>query len=225
MSLPPLHPGQTNAGISRSKDGERVVAASRRPDGTLRKELRVRPGFTPDEDVQRFRSQRMAQAEARAAGRPKIPGLPDAAVQAAIRGAASAGSSTKTSKVTGRKVGNGDSERLRPQQQRATDVPDSWDEAESNANDNSTGSNLKCVAKFAQNDRPTSDSLARVSEEPEKKIRALKKKLRQAELLQERERAGLYLPPSEKAKAACVPQLEAELASLSLTQKTSSEDF
>jgi Mago binding len=32
--------------------GERVIAASRRPDGTLRKERKIRPGFVPQEEQQ-----------------------------------------------------------------------------------------------------------------------------------------------------------------------------
>lgn len=34
MSLPPLFPKATTAGIVKTSDGDRVVASSRRPDGT-----------------------------------------------------------------------------------------------------------------------------------------------------------------------------------------------
>ena len=34
------------------EDGERVIAASRRPDGTVRKERKIRPGFVPQEEQQ-----------------------------------------------------------------------------------------------------------------------------------------------------------------------------
>ncbi|CEL99158.1 unnamed protein product [Vitrella brassicaformis CCMP3155] len=36
--------------------GERVIAASKRPDGTTRKEIRVREGYVPMEEQERFRS-------------------------------------------------------------------------------------------------------------------------------------------------------------------------
>ncbi|ODO06197.1 hypothetical protein L198_01429 [Cryptococcus wingfieldii CBS 7118] len=39
---------------------QRVIPQSRRPDGTLRKEQKVRPGWTPQEDVGLFRSARRA---------------------------------------------------------------------------------------------------------------------------------------------------------------------
>lgn len=38
---------------------ERYIPGSRRPDGTLRKERKVRPGFTPAEDVVRYSNSRI----------------------------------------------------------------------------------------------------------------------------------------------------------------------
>ncbi len=36
--------------VSTNEEGERVIAGSRRPDGTIRKERRIRAGFTPQEE-------------------------------------------------------------------------------------------------------------------------------------------------------------------------------
>ncbi|KAM0791216.1 hypothetical protein ACM66B_005697 [Microbotryomycetes sp. NB124-2] len=217
MSLPPLAPSKTNAGIIRSSDGDRVVAASRRPDGTLRKEIKIRPGYTPEEDVKRFRSQRMAQAEARAAGRPRIPGLPDSAVQAALKGAAAASTSRN---ATLAKVGPliDGAER----QRRAREpVRESWDDAD----DTQTSGHTRDKSSVDKGDATSAAAASSkdAADDVSKKVRALKKKLRQAELLQERERSGVYLPPAEKAKAACVPELEAELQKLSLTEDEAPE--
>ena len=38
------------------KDGERVIAASKRPDGTVRKERRVREGYTPLDEMPVYQS-------------------------------------------------------------------------------------------------------------------------------------------------------------------------
>ncbi|WVW85820.1 hypothetical protein I302_107858 [Kwoniella bestiolae CBS 10118] len=75
MSLPPLNPERTASGIIVDPQTlERVIPQSKRKDGTVRKEQKVRPGFTPQEDVGRFRSSRQAAEDARANSRPTIPG-------------------------------------------------------------------------------------------------------------------------------------------------------
>ncbi|KAJ1973121.1 hypothetical protein H4R35_004284 [Dimargaris xerosporica] len=53
-------------------DTRHVVPASRRPDGTLRKERAVRPGYTPPEDIQRY------QPPAHREGNLSAPGSPAA---------------------------------------------------------------------------------------------------------------------------------------------------
>ncbi|KAG6337369.1 hypothetical protein ID866_1742 [Astraeus odoratus] len=59
MSRPPLFPDQTASGIAVDpRTLERVVPESRRADGSMRKEIKIRPGFTPQEDVSRFRGTR-----------------------------------------------------------------------------------------------------------------------------------------------------------------------
>ncbi|WWC63155.1 uncharacterized protein I303_105755 [Kwoniella dejecticola CBS 10117] len=75
MSLPSLNPEKTASGIIVDpRTLERVIPQSRRKDGTVRKEQKVRPGFTPQEDVGRFRSTRQTQEDARSSSRPIIPG-------------------------------------------------------------------------------------------------------------------------------------------------------
>ncbi|KIJ56551.1 hypothetical protein M422DRAFT_218002 [Sphaerobolus stellatus SS14] len=75
MSLPPVNPSKTVAGIIVDpKTLDRVVPESRRPDGSVRKELRIRPGFTPQEDVSRFRTSRQIVREQTALPKGHIPG-------------------------------------------------------------------------------------------------------------------------------------------------------
>lgn len=38
------------------KEGERILAPTRRPDGTLRKPIRIRAGYTPQEEVAIYQS-------------------------------------------------------------------------------------------------------------------------------------------------------------------------
>jgi partner of Y14 and mago len=42
---------KTNSGIQTASDGSAFVPASRRADGSVRKEIKVRPGFKPSEDI------------------------------------------------------------------------------------------------------------------------------------------------------------------------------
>jgi partner of Y14 and mago protein len=46
----------SRAGITTSANGERHIPSSVRPDGTVRKEIRVRPGYRPPEDVELYKN-------------------------------------------------------------------------------------------------------------------------------------------------------------------------
>jgi partner of Y14 and mago protein len=46
----------SRAGITTSATGERHIPSSVRPDGTVRKEIRVRPGYRPPEDVELYKN-------------------------------------------------------------------------------------------------------------------------------------------------------------------------
>ncbi|KAH8830802.1 hypothetical protein DL96DRAFT_1594359 [Flagelloscypha sp. PMI_526] len=75
MSLPPINPDKTLAGITVDPlTLNRVIPESRRADGSVRKELKIRPGFTPQEDVKRFRGTRQAQMDASALPKGHIIG-------------------------------------------------------------------------------------------------------------------------------------------------------
>jgi partner of Y14 and mago protein len=51
----------SKAGITTSASGERHIPASKRADGSVRKEIRVRPGYRPPEDVEVYKN-RTAEA-------------------------------------------------------------------------------------------------------------------------------------------------------------------
>jgi len=75
MSKPPLFPQQSASGIALDpRTLDRVIPESRRADGTLRKERKIRPGFTPQEDVGRFRSVRQQAQDARVLPKGHVPG-------------------------------------------------------------------------------------------------------------------------------------------------------
>ncbi|RMD43969.1 hypothetical protein DV735_g1080, partial [Chaetothyriales sp. CBS 134920] len=47
---------KSNAGIHTAADGSSFIPASRRADGSIRKEIKVRPGFKPTEDIATYRT-------------------------------------------------------------------------------------------------------------------------------------------------------------------------
>ena len=51
----------TKSGIQTSTDGTSYIPSSLRPDGSTRKEIRVRPGYRPPEDVETYKN-RVAEA-------------------------------------------------------------------------------------------------------------------------------------------------------------------
>lgn len=66
MSKPDLYPDTTPSGIAVDPSTlERVIPQSKRLDGSTRKEIKIRPGFTPQEDVRRFRGTKQQEMDAR----------------------------------------------------------------------------------------------------------------------------------------------------------------
>jgi len=61
-----------SSGIQTSGDGQAIIPSSRRADGTTRKEIKIRPGYKPPEDVETYKSR---NAESwRSKGARGVPG-------------------------------------------------------------------------------------------------------------------------------------------------------
>ncbi|CAD6504232.1 BgTH12-05965 [Blumeria graminis f. sp. triticale] len=67
-----MPPAPSKAGIIASNNGERHIPSSTRADGTKRKEIKIRPGYEPPEDVEVYKN-RSAEIW-RDRGSSKIPG-------------------------------------------------------------------------------------------------------------------------------------------------------
>lgn len=51
----------TKSGITTNADGSRHIPSSIRPDGSVRKEIKIRPGYRPPEDIEKYKN-RTAEA-------------------------------------------------------------------------------------------------------------------------------------------------------------------
>lgn len=74
--MPPVNgrnsPAASQSGIITGETGDRIIASSTRPDGTLRKEIRVRPGYRPPEDVEVYKNRTAESWKNR--GKGGVPG-------------------------------------------------------------------------------------------------------------------------------------------------------
>lgn len=141
--------------------------------------MKIRPGYTPDEDVTRYRSTRSAESDARIAIKGKIPGLTPP-VQAAMLGsvglkltkAQKKNSKRKEKRRDGAEGEEEESEDEEPDRNgngvgKSEEVPDSWESGDEEAT----------IAKKVEVVEVKTEEVKVVEESS--RVRALKKKLRQ----------------------------------------------
>ncbi|KAG5343073.1 hypothetical protein E4T56_gene16349 [Termitomyces sp. T112] len=140
MSRPPINAEQTAAGITVDPlTLNRVIPESRRPDGTVRKQIKIRPGFTPQEDVRRFRGTRQAQMDANVLPKGHIIGWSPPPQPAA----SDAKPMSKAAKKNAKR-------REAKKEAKKEEVPENWDDDEA--------SDAKAVEKEATPTQSTNES-------------------------------------------------------------------
>jgi len=119
MSRPPINPDKTTAGIAFDPQTlERVIPESRRPDGTVRKQIKIRPGFTPQEDVRRFRGTKQAQMDINTLPKGHIIGW--APPPTSTSGSSTSKPLSKSAKKNAKRKEKREKEKV--------DVPDNWED-------------------------------------------------------------------------------------------------
>lgn len=184
----------SKSGIQTSATGDSFIPASVRADGSTRKEIKVRPGYRPPEDVEVYKN-RTAQAW-KGRGGGGIPGAEGLKKEAE--------GNVKTS--------NKNSKR-RDARKKASTAAKAY-EGDANVKDISTADG----PVKQENGGPGSDTREKdeVDEEAEKekKARNLKKKLRQARELREKKDHGESLLPEQLAKVVKIQELIRDLNKL-----------
>lgn len=197
------------SGILTTPTGDRHIPPSTRADGSLRKEIKIRPGYRPPEDVEVYKN-RTAEAwkTGRSGGVPGAEGLKDSE-----DGKSSTGKNAKRREARKRaKVAEGEEENERlvngnamveGNRQSSTDSKPGGDE-------NRRAEDLHPSQKHEPGPEPEVDSEA----EKEKQARNLKKKLRQARELREKKDKGENLLPEQFEKVIKIQELIRQLECL-----------
>ena len=198
MSPSVEEPGATaNSGIRKLSNGASVIPSSKRADGSVRKEIRVKPGYRPPEDVEVYKN-RTAEAW-KNRGKGGVPGAeaaednqpPHKAAAAAAKNAKRREARKKASTASGAEQGE--------DEETAIDV--------GKGADGEAG-----LAKLEE--QPAVDPDA----EKGKEARKLAKKLRQARDLQEKKDNGDGLLPEQLAKVIKINELIRQLDNLGFDQ-------
>lgn len=177
----------SKAGIITAPTGERHIPASTRADGTKRKEIKIRPGYKPPEDVEVYKNRTAVDWKNRgSAGIPGAAGLKDDQ-----DGNAGSATSNKNAK--------------RREARKKAKAEEGGDEKDGKIESRSNGDWRK--------QEPIEDALDPEAEK-EKKARNLKKKLKQARDLRDKKEGGAALLPEQFAKVIKINELIRELDQL-----------
>ncbi|KAB8074714.1 hypothetical protein BDV29DRAFT_173175 [Aspergillus leporis] len=189
----------SNSGITvDSETGERFIPSSVRADGSKRREIRVRPGYRPPEDVELYKNRAAEAWKNRGKG-----GVPGAEVLK---------SENETSAKPGTAASNKNAKRreAKKKAKAAQDGTTSTEGRNVNEMDNWRAPAPSADKKQADGAEGTPDLEA----ENEKKARNLKKKLRQARDLRDKKNQGEALLPEQLEKVIKIQELIRQLDSL-----------
>lgn len=192
-----------------SQEGERLIAASRRPDGTWRKERRVREGYVPQDEQPTY----VPAAAVHASRAPKVPGLDEDLLKAAKPMSKSAKKNAKRKE----KKADGVDEAATAVQgmsvsgaSKPTAAPSAGQPPQQQRHQAASGP-APAAGAAAAGDAPAPGSKAAVIQ---KLILKTKKKLRQCDALVARRDSGEPMTAEELEKLAKMPGWEAEVKQL-----------
>ncbi|KAJ5669464.1 hypothetical protein N7462_010534 [Penicillium macrosclerotiorum] len=186
----------SSAGITTdATTGERYIPSSLRADGSKRREIRVRPGYEPPEDVERYKNRAAAAWKNRGKG-----GVP---------GAESLNSEDKSLQGPSNKNAKRREAKRKAKEGENNDTP-----AEASEKKGANSDNWRVAA---EKDQPTTKEPVEPVDpeaEREKKARNIKKKLRQARDLRDKKHEGAALLPEQLEKLIKIPELVRQLEAL-----------
>lgn len=224
-AMPPAKLNQvSSAGITvDAVTGEHYIPSSLRADGSKRREIRVRPGYRPPEDVEIYRTRAAEAWKNRAkAGVPGAEGLTNDDERTGKGGSSSTTSNNKNAKrrearrkakATDADAGettNTNREARATKNERDVKAIDNWRSFAANGD----GNNNKKKSENQPQPTEKQEEPVDLEAEKEKKARNLKKKLRQARELSDKKDKGESLLPEQLEKVIKIQELIRQLESL-----------
>ena len=189
----PATPPATKSGILTAEDGNAYIPSSKRADGSTRKEIKVRPGYKPPEDVETYKNRTAEAYKHRGSG-----GIPGAEPTPAISPGESKSKNAKRREAAKRKAAEADTAELTTSMKGAS--LEDEDEGKLKAN-------WRDPEKLAQN--PAEEDVER-----QKKIRNLLKKLKGVRELKDKKAEGEKLSPDQLIKIGKEKELLRDLKKL-----------
>lgn len=183
------------SGITQTASGDAFIPSSTRPDGTKRKEIRVRPGYVPPEDVETYRNQRANAFKNRS--KAGIPGAE--ALQSSVTITDGKSKNAKRREAAKKKA------ETQPNSDELTDAL-----REQNLGEDELKEDRQNTEKLQTGTTPIEADEA----ERQKKIRNLLKKLKAMRELKEKKSAGEKLSVDQIAKIGKEPELIRDLRKL-----------
>ncbi|KAL3419090.1 hypothetical protein PVAG01_09311 [Phlyctema vagabunda] len=187
-SVPTESTTTASGAIISPKSGNRHIPASLRPDGSKRKEIKIRPGYKPPEDVEVYRNRAASAWKSRGTG--GVPGAESLKSEPAAEGGAA----------------NDKNKKRRDARKKAAEGKKDEENGPTDALDTS--------ASQEKGGATATEDVVDPEVEREKKARNLKKKLKQAKELKEKKEGGAALLPEQFAKVIKMNELIRELDAL-----------
>jgi partner of Y14 and mago protein len=183
-----------------AQTGERYIPSSVRADGSKRKEIRVRPGYKPPEDVELYKNRAAAAWKNR--GKGGVPGAETLSSEDDKTKVAAKSTITPTTAASNKNA------KRREAKRNAKETDEAGATAEGKG---AESNNWRVPAPAPKKEEKPTEEPVDLEAEKEKKARSLKKKLRQARDLRDKKQQGETLLPEQLEKVIKIQELVRQL--------------
>lgn len=203
MSAPQNKPSSSGIVVD-AVTGERRVPSSMRADCSMRKEIRIRPGYLPPEDIEVYRNPSAEAWKKRGSFVPGAEGLKDSPQPKSGTAASNKNAKRREAKKRAKAAGGAGEDN----NNNAASVTDQ----DSKKDDGAMSTAQSNGDNKPKEEQPAVDPEA----EKEKKVRNLRKKLRQARELRDKKDRGESLLPEQLEKVIKINEIIRQLDALGL---------